>query len=62
MLVVKGVNAVVTFTHIWVIVDKFFKYTMFNPLKKGHTAKHQEDLYMEIICTIFDLLINIVTD
>ena len=38
LLEAMGANAGVTFTHLWVIVDRFSKYTIVIPNKKGHTT------------------------
>ena len=58
----KGTIPGVTFTHLWVIVDRFSKYTILIPLKKGHTAQDLVDLYMERVYPIFGLPMDVVTD
>jgi len=52
----------VTFTHLWVIVDRFYKYTILVPLKKGPTAQDLGDLYMEKVHPIFGLSMDVVTE
>jgi transposase InsO family protein len=58
----KGTIAGLTFTHLWVLVDRFTKYTILIPLKKGHNAQDLVDLYMERVYPIFGLPMDIVTD
>ena len=58
----KGTIPGVTIMHMWVFVDRFSKYTILIPLKKGHTAQVPVDFYMETVYPIFSLPMDVVTD
>jgi len=58
----KGTIPVVTFSHLWVIVNRFSRYKILIALKKGHTAQDLVDLYMERVYAIFSFQMDMVTD
>ena len=52
----------VSYDHVWVIVDRFSKYTIILPLPVNHTAEHIVDLFYRAVYPFFGLPKDIVSD
>lgn len=49
------------YSYLWVIVNRFSKYTILIALKDGYTALILKDLIMEVVCPVFGLPMDIVS-
>jgi len=58
----KGTVLSITFTQLWVLVNRFSKYANLIPRKKSHTAQDLVNIYMERVYPIFGLPMDVVTD
>ena len=52
----------VSYDHVWVIMDRFSKYTIILPLPLNYTAEHLINIYYNSLYAFFGLLQDIVTD
>jgi len=52
----------VSYDHVWVIVDRFSKYTIILPLPLNYTAEHLINVYNNSVYPFFGLPQDIVTD
>jgi len=52
----------VSYDHVWVIVDRFSKYTIILPLPLNYTAEHLINVYYNSVYSFFDLPQDIITD
>jgi len=52
----------VSYDHVWVIVDRFSKYTIILPLPLNYTAEYLINVYYNSIYPFFGLPQDIVTD
>jgi len=52
----------VSYDYVWVIVDRFSKYTIILPLPLNYTAEHLINVYNHSVYPFFDLPQDIVTD
>jgi len=52
----------VSYDHLWVIVDRFFKYTIILSLPLNYTAKHLINVYNNSVYPFFGLPQDIITD
>jgi len=52
----------VSYDHVWVIVDRFSKYTIIFPLPLNYTAEDLINIYNNSVYPFFGLLQDIVTD
>jgi len=52
----------VSYDHVWVIVNRFCKYTIILPLPLNYDAVHLVTLYYQSVYPFFGLLQDIVTD
>jgi len=52
----------VSYDHVWVIVDRFSKYTIILPLPHNYTAEYVINVYNNSIYPFFSLPQDIVTD
>jgi hypothetical protein len=59
---VKDSRAGAVYSHLWVIVDRFSKYTILIPLKDGYNALTLVELFMKVVYPVFGLPVDIVSD